>query len=303
MPDLGELLGGFPARLTEPILRCQRGETPPNIALMHVLIEARDEDEVEALLARVERLGGPGAERIGEIAWLWRANPQAWSVVKSVMDHVKHDGIAARPEEAVARFAAGFDRAARAAPEGSVALYALGNPDLLRAATAEIVEGMRGRGLLGRDRRMLDFGCGGGRFEEALAAEVAEIVGIDISAEMIARARRLCAGLTNVRFRQSSGRDLAGFADASFDLVLAVDSFPYLVQAGGDLAERLLAEAARVLKPGGDLLILNFSYRGDEGADRADVRRFAAASGLRMRREGTRDFALWDAAAFHLKRM
>ena len=65
-------------------------------------------------------------------------------------------------------------------------------------------------------------------------------------------------------FAQASGRDLAGFADGSFDLVLAVDSLPYVFRAGGEaLLAAMLAEIARALRPGGELLALNLTYRGD----------------------------------------
>jgi ubiquinone/menaquinone biosynthesis C-methylase UbiE len=195
-----------------------------------------------------------------------------------------------------------FDRAVGRHAEASVALYALGNPALLREATAEIVRQMRDWELLGRGRDLLDIGCGIGRFEEALAGAAASVIGIDVSAGMVEAARTRCAGLPNVRLLQCSGRDLASFADASFDLVFSVDAFPYLVQSGMSLAERHVAEAARVLRPGGDLLILNFSYRGDLAAVRADVARLAAASGVVVARDGARPFALWDGAAFHLRK-
>jgi hypothetical protein len=62
-----------------------------------------------------------------------------------------------------------------------------------------------------------------------------------------------------------------------------------------------MREAARVLRPGGDLLIFNLSYRGDLDCDRADL---AALAGDRFAvvRDGTRDLRLWDAPAFHLRR-
>jgi SAM-dependent methyltransferase len=134
-----------------------------------------------------------------------------------------------------------------------------------------------------------------------LAADVGRYVGIDVSAEMIATARRRCAGLGNVSFARCSGRDLAPFEDGSFDLVLAVDSFPYLVLSGEELAERMIAECARVLRPGGSLVILNFSYQGDAAGDR---RRLAGAAQDRFRIlcDGSREFDHWDAAAFHLVR-
>ncbi len=50
----------------------------------------------------------------------------------------------------------------------------------------------------------------------------------------------------------------------------------------------------------GQLLVLNFSYRGDAELDRADVARLAANARLRVLRDGTHEFALWDALTFQL---
>jgi SAM-dependent methyltransferase len=283
--------------LAEPLARCARGESPANVALMLALIEATDPDEVEAALAAaLAQAGGAAAERLAAALAALRANPDAFALTKAVLADVEHGGEAASAQEGIARWVAVFDRAAAISPEAGVALYSLGSPELLRAATDEIVATMSAWGLLGPDRVALDIGCGSGRMEEALAPHLRAVVGLDVSLRMLAVARRRCPG--NVLLARGSGRDLAAFGDGSFDLVLAVDSFPYLVQAGPDLAARHVAEAFRVLRPGGDLLILNFSYRGPE-ADR-DLAAFAAEAGLMVRRAGERPFALWDAAAFHL---
>jgi SAM-dependent methyltransferase len=144
---------------------------------------------------------------------------------------------------------------------------------------------------------ILDFGCGIGRLTAALAAEAGSVLGLDVSPAMIAEARARHPGL---RFETCSGGDLAGLADACCDLVLAVDVFPYLVQGGLGLAGRMVAEAARVLRPGGTLLILNFSYRGTP-ADRHDLPDIAAACGFGVLRNGTREFVLWDGNIFWLR--
>jgi ubiquinone/menaquinone biosynthesis C-methylase UbiE len=212
---------------------------------------------------------------------------------------VEHGGEAASPEEGVARWTAMFDRAARTSAEGSVALYSLGDVELLRAATEEVVERLRSWGLLGKDRRVLDLGCGIGRLEERLAPEVASVVGLDISGEMLALARRRCAAWPNVHLVQGSGLDLQGLPDGIFDLVLAVDTFPYLVQAGLALVERHFSEARRVLRPGGSLVVLQLSYRGAE-RDRAEVRQLAETFGFVLLRPGTRELSGWDGLAFHL---
>ena len=281
--------------LAEPLSRCARGEMPANVALVHLFLSAADPDEVAAALAQA-RTGASedAARRLSAVEAAFHAHPGAFALAKAVLADVEHGGEAATTEEGIARWAAVFDRAAAISPEVGVALYSLGSPDLLRAATDEIVATMAAWGLLAPDRVALDIGCGSGRMEEALAPRLRGVVGLDVSARMLAVAGRRRPG--NALLVRGSGRDLAPFRDGSFDLVLAVDSFPYLVQAGAELARRHVAEAARVLAPGGDLLILNYAYEG--GA--ADLATVAGEAGLAVRRFGERPFALWDAAAFHL---
>jgi 2-polyprenyl-6-hydroxyphenyl methylase/3-demethylubiquinone-9 3-methyltransferase len=95
-------------------------------------------------------------------------------------------------------------------------------------------------------RRVLDLGCGKGRFGRALAERGACVVGLDLSTAMLAEA----AGIDRVR---ASARRLP-FAPASFDLVIAVEMFEHLPAGSID---RALAEARRVLRPGGKLIIID----------------------------------------------
>ena len=300
-------LARAPERLRAALLRCARGETPANVAVMQLHADSLAEGEVELVLAQAlqdarEAFSSDAlaVERLAAALDVARAHRGAFATVKALLHGLPHCGVASDAEQGVARWAAAFDAAVQTCPEASVALYALGDPRLLRAATDEVVQLLRGERLLGRGRDVLEIGCGIGRFQEALAAEVRSIVGIDISAGMIAAARKRCGHLANVLLLQSSGRDLARFTNESFDLVLAVDAFPYLVQSGMAVAATHFREAARVLRPDGQLLVLNFSYRGDAELDRADVVRLAANAGLRVLRDGTREFALWDALAFQL---
>jgi SAM-dependent methyltransferase len=149
---------------------------------------------------------------------------------------------------------------------------------------------------------LLDLGCGNGRFLSALAPRVRFALGIDVSPGMLAAARRRCALMDNAACVRTSGRDLSAVADGSIDLLCAIDAFPYLVQCGGDVAARHIHEAARVLRPGGSLLIINYSYRGSVEADRNDVARLAGEVGLRIERNATRDFTLWDGVTFLLRK-
>ena len=123
--------------------------------------------------------------------------------------------------------------------------------DRLRPADAnwwELFETLVAEGdLLGR--RVLDVGCGTGRFAAALAERGAKVWGIDPSSEMLAQARR--AARAGVGLKEAAAEDLP-FKDAWFEravLVLVV----HLVDRS-----RALAEVARVLAPGGRAVIATF---------------------------------------------
>jgi cyclopropane fatty-acyl-phospholipid synthase-like methyltransferase len=203
----------------------------------------------------------------------------------------------------VASIRAQFDAAVRLAPEASVALYSLGSGATLDRTTAEIVELLRDCRLLGPGIAVLDIGCGIGRMARALAPHVASITGIDLSPAMIAEAKQRCRTLANAHFSVCDGTDLGQFAGRNFDLVLAVDAFPYLVAAGCEIATRHVADAAALLDPQGALVILNYSYRGDLDRDRADLAELAARYGFSVDRNGARDCTLWDGTTFLLRRV
>jgi ubiquinone/menaquinone biosynthesis C-methylase UbiE len=195
-----------------------------------------------------------------------------------------------------------FDRAVAVSPEAAVALYSLGSAETLDRATAEIVARLDEWQLIKPDLTALDIGCGIGRLEGALATRLRMMTGIDVSPGMIEEARRRCAGLSNVEFAVCDGTGLAALAGRRFDLILAVDAFPYLVAADPALAERHIADAARLLPPGGVFVILNYSYRGDLDADRRAVEDLSGCYGFAIERNGTRDFTVWDGATFLLRR-
>ncbi len=105
---------------------------------------------------------------------------------------------------------------------------------------------------------VLDVGCGTGSLALAIKRRMGsacEVIGIDASAEMIERARRKAGkARLNVAFQESIAEALP-FADASFDVVfstLMLHHMPSKARA------RCLDEIARVLKPGGSVLIADF---------------------------------------------
>ncbi len=217
---------------------------------------------------------------------------------------LEHPDPEARPlatADALAACRRFFDRTVARSEEASVALYSLGDAAILARATAEIVDLFARWGLLAPGRAALEIGCGIGRVQAALAGRLERIWGVDLSLSMLAAARRRTRGgaaAAKLGLALTAGRDLAFFAGASFDLVYAVDSFPYLQAAGRRVVETHLAEAARVLRPGGDLAILNFSYRGDLDLDSLELAELCDIHGLVPEVLGQQPFALWDGAAY-----
>jgi len=236
-----------------------------------------------------------------DVAALLSANSGAFDSLRATAASICHDRQDSETAEmTVRRLASGFDQAVVISPAASVQLSSLGDEEKLSATTAEIASWLERQGFTGEDKTILDIGCGIGRFECALSARAKRIVGIDISYGMIAAARRRCAGLGNVEFRQTSGLDLGEVADERFDGVLAVDIFPYLVIAG--VAERHFSEIARLLRPGGMAAILNYSYRMSPAADSADIRNFANACSMDIVIDGATPFRRWDGTVFLIRR-
>ncbi|MGF6227539.1 SAM-dependent methyltransferase [Inquilinus ginsengisoli] len=295
-----------PGALRPALQSCLSGDLPAASALVQLLIRAESGQALTTLLDTLDAVIAADQiaprRRLQALRRMHAEHPAAWATVHAVLHEVRHDATARDEAATVKAFAEAFDRAAVVSPEASVALHSFGDPGRLALATEEVVRRMDEWGLLGRDRTVLDLGCGIGRFAVALAGRVRRVLGLDISARMVVEAQRRCAGLANVELRRTSGRDLAGIANGAIDTILAADSFPYLVLGGPALVRRHVEEAARVLKPDGQLLILNYSYRGDAAADRRELADLAAVSGFRLRQAGTRPFALWDGLAFHLVR-
>ena len=290
------------AAAEETLRLCLAGRISPEVALARLVLAGLRPDAIEDRLSELPIEDG----RAGALADLHRTNRGGLDAVRAMLAEARLDHTAAAdhesPEALVARVAEAYDRAVAIAPEASVAAYSLNDPAVLAAATGEVVAWLAREALIGPDRDVLDLGCGIGRVAAALAPRCRSVLGLDASPRMVAEARRRHGGVPNLRLGTTPGTDLAALAAASFDLVLAVDSFPYVVQAGGAVADRHLADAARVLRRGGAFAILNMSYRGDLEADRADVARWAAAGGWTLAVDGATPFALWDGTAFLLRR-
>jgi ubiquinone/menaquinone biosynthesis C-methylase UbiE len=290
--------------------RCLSGAMSPAVALMQLLISTEDAVEVRAMVDEVTERAALLSratdsllrDRVDELTQLLVENePGCEKIAEMLRANVDSPEPAPSIEEGIAFCERLFDWSVQQSEEASVALYSLGNAQILERATREVIAQLEVWNIISQKRVVLDIGCGIGRITSELAPRVQEVHGIDVSSKMIDAALRRCAPLSNVRLLKGTGRDLHELADASFDAAIAVDTFPYLLQSGPDLVARHFAEARRVLRPGGDFVILNYSYRGDDDADIADIRRMAAENGFEVIVCGERPFGVWDGLAFHLR--
>jgi ubiquinone/menaquinone biosynthesis C-methylase UbiE/DNA-binding transcriptional ArsR family regulator len=109
-------------------------------------------------------------------------------------------------------------------------------------------------------RALLDLGTGTGRMLELLAPLADRAIGVDQSPAMlaVARARLERAGLRNVQLRQGDIYAVPVERNG-YDLVVLHQVLHYLEDPG-----RALREAARVLRPGGRLLVVDFAPHAEE---------------------------------------
>jgi len=105
--------------------------------------------------------------------------------------------------------------------------------------------------------RVLDVGCGAGQLSLPAARAGAEVTGVDIASNLIeqARARAVEAGQA-IRFDEGDAEDLP-YADDSFDLVFSLIGAMFAPRP-----ERVTAELLRVCRPGGRIVMGNWTPGG-----------------------------------------
>jgi SAM-dependent methyltransferase len=99
------------------------------------------------------------------------------------------------------------------------------------------------------DDVIVDIGCGLGRLTRAAAARAARVLSIDVSEEMLSRARELNSGLDNVEWLHGDGRTLYPIEDASVDGIVSIVVFQHIPDPSITLG--YVQEMGRVLRPGG----------------------------------------------------
>ena len=161
-----------------------------------------------------------------------------------------------------------FDRAAPTY-DAMVALSP-GYHDQLRTAADALVERLPAPGTDGGASRVLDLGCGSGASSRALltawfaqggSADDLTVTGVDASEGMVEQARAKTWPPTVTQVVSDALAYLESLPSGSVDGVLAA----YLLRNVPDRA-RLVAEVARVLRPGGGFVVHDYSVAGDTRA-------------------------------------
>jgi SAM-dependent methyltransferase len=102
---------------------------------------------------------------------------------------------------------------------------------------------------IGAGETVVDIGCGVGRLTRALAGRARHVYGVDVSSEMLARAREHNADLDNVEWLHGDGRGLSVVGDGAVDGCLSHVVFQHIPDPAITLG--YVGEMGRVLRPGG----------------------------------------------------
>jgi ArsR family transcriptional regulator len=221
---------------------CEVLAIPQSTASRHLKVLAESgwlvsrREGTQSLYAWAEELD-PGARRLWLLA---RAETESWPLLRQ--DAERLSAVKARRDGAQ-RFFAG----------------AAGAWDRLRAEVYGRSVGAEALlALLPPEWIVADLGCGTGAVAAELAPRVRKVVAVDQSAEMLRAARKRLGKRGNVEIHEARLEALP-LADASCDAALAVLVLSYLEDPAA-----ALREAARILRPGGRLVVVEAARHGDE---------------------------------------
>lgn len=109
-----------------------------------------------------------------------------------------------------------------------------------------------------KEMRVLEIGCGAGRVTRALAELFGEVHGVDVSGEMVERAKQALASFPNAFVYQNNGKDLSVIPERSFDFAFSTIVFQHIPSR--EIIENYVREAGRLLRPGA---LFKFQVQGD----------------------------------------
>jgi cyclopropane fatty-acyl-phospholipid synthase-like methyltransferase len=114
------------------------------------------------------------------------------------------------------------------------------------------------QGKAPEEMRVLEIGCGAGRLTRALAKRFGEVHAVDVSGEMVERARAALADLPNAHVYQNNGYDLAVVPPLEFDFAFSMIVFQHIPSRA--IIESYVREVHRLLRPGA---LFKFQVQGD----------------------------------------
>jgi ubiquinone/menaquinone biosynthesis C-methylase UbiE len=104
------------------------------------------------------------------------------------------------------------------------------------------------RGRPATELHMLELGCGAGRMTRGFSEIFGLVDAVDVSAEMVEKARAALSDSRNVRFHVTDGATLSAFPDRDFDFIFSAIVFQHIPRKSIVLS--YIREAARLLRPG-----------------------------------------------------
>jgi len=151
---------------------------------------------------------------------------------------------------------------------------------------------------------VLEIGCGAGRITRALAQFFGEIYAVDISGEMVKRARCALKAFPNAHVLKNNGKDLSVVPRRPIDFAFSYIVFQHI--ANREIIENYVREVNRLLRPGG---LFKFQLQGYASMDlkpedtwlgaaftEDDALEMAERCGFELRHqsgEGTQEYWLW----------
>jgi len=121
-----------------------------------------------------------------------------------------------------------------------------------------VLPALQRNGIPDTGRVMLELGCGAGRMTGSFARRFQHVHAVDVSEEMLQRAKQIHPEPVNIDWRLSNGTDFADVPDGTVDFVFSYIVLQHL--PAKSLAFRYVREILRVLRPGGAFL---FQFNGD----------------------------------------
>jgi cyclopropane fatty-acyl-phospholipid synthase-like methyltransferase len=114
------------------------------------------------------------------------------------------------------------------------------------------------QGKMPRDMKVLEIGCGAGRITRALAGVFGEVHAVDVSGEMIARAKEGLRSRPNAFVYQNNGKDLRVIPPQEYDFAFSTIVFQHIPSR--EVIYSYVREVHRLLRPGA---LFKFQVQGD----------------------------------------